>query len=300
MPSPHGPSRAGRSEVRPVGNVPAGTVCAFQTLSLFDDAHRPTGRYGAYVVLGRSDQLVAVEALDGVWTSMPSLDDVRTCGVLRSSNPSTPGTSSVPEQVVGCRPEDVPAMPDLTEVGAIDLTPAQQERLAATLRLRPGTVLADTGAVSWAVEWAWRRSHDREALDEEARLYHERMEQELAAARHRYETRTKHLTWEQLLSETPFGRWQTSPAVPDAFREEAVARVHQACRDAQALGAKPRRPAMRKILKGLVEWFNQANRHAGGVIETQEREEIIDVLQEIAVVSRQHALVEEFHRWRDW
>jgi hypothetical protein len=57
---------------------------------------------------------------------------------------------------------------------------------------------------------------------------------------------------------------------------------------------------VRSILKACVEWFNKADAEAGGVIETEEREDICAVLEELAFVARQKALVEEIDTWREW
>ena len=57
---------------------------------------------------------------------------------------------------------------------------------------------------------------------------------------------------------------------------------------------------MRAALKSCVEWFNAADERAGGVIETEEREDIFAVLEEMAHVARQKNLVEEIDAWRDW
>lgn len=57
---------------------------------------------------------------------------------------------------------------------------------------------------------------------------------------------------------------------------------------------------MRAVLKRCVEWFNEADEEFDGVIETEEREDIFGVLEEIAYVARQKSLVEEIDHWRNW
>jgi hypothetical protein len=57
---------------------------------------------------------------------------------------------------------------------------------------------------------------------------------------------------------------------------------------------------VRAILRKCVEWFNEADKIAGGVIETEEREDICAILEEMAFVARQKSLVEEVDSWRDW
>ena len=54
------------------------------------------------------------------------------------------------------------------------------------------------------------------------------------------------------------------------------------------------------MLKRTVEWFNAADEAAGNVIETEEREDIMTALEEIAHAARHKALVPEIDEWRDW
>jgi len=50
----------------------------------------------------------------------------------------------------------------------------------------------------------------------------------------------------------------------------------------------------------LVEWFNMMDAEHGYVIETEEREDICSVLEEIAFVARHPMLSDEIGNWRDW
>lgn len=84
------------------------------------------------------------------------------------------------------------------------------------------------------------------------------------------------------------------------FAKAARERIHSSVRMLQALGPKPRRPQVREILKSCVEWFNAEDAKFGGVIETEEREDICAALEEIAVVARQKTLAFEIDEWRDW
>ena len=54
------------------------------------------------------------------------------------------------------------------------------------------------------------------------------------------------------------------------------------------------------MLRACVEWFNEKDREFGGVIETEEREDICQVLRELAVVARQRSLAEEIDGSRSW
>ena len=88
--------------------------------------------------------------------------------------------------------------------------------------------------------------------------------------------------------------------LPEEFIREARNVVHDTCRALRALGSKPRKPDVRRLLRECVEWFNNADQQAGGVIETEEREDICAVLEEMAYVARQKSFADEIEDWRDW
>jgi hypothetical protein len=156
-------------------------------------------------------------------------------------------------------------------------------------------------AANAAAEGEWRWEHDREALLAESEKVKAKAAADRAAKEERYRTRLKNLTWEKLLSETPFDRWSRSPPFPShEFAEAARETIRQACRDLRELGPKPPKAKARAILKSCVEWFNKADQAAGGVIETEEREDICAILEEMAYVAKQKSLIEEIDEWREW
>lgn len=278
--------------------VAPGTVFGFRTAPMFEDSPPDTGRYGALIVLAHDADIVALGVLDGVWASMPAPDEVRDRPLLRCNCFFFKNSVAA----FACGVEDVPALAEFAEIGLVPLT-VEQTRVAEKYlgEDRTGRTYGFVDGASSDVEGEWRWAHDREALTHEYELQEQRRAQARAAAAERYETRLKGLTWERLLSESPFARWDPSPPFPPVeFREAATARVYEACRELQALGAKPRKSAARRALKELVLWFNDADDRAGGVIETEEREDIILVLEEIAHVARHPSLMEEVGLWRDW
>jgi hypothetical protein len=58
----------------------------------------------------------------------------------------------------------------------------------------------------------WR--NHRAAYEAEVKLERQAREAREAAARERYRMRLKALTWEKLMEEQPFPRWQESPPFP--------------------------------------------------------------------------------------
>jgi len=156
-------------------------------------------------------------------------------------------------------------------------------------------------AANHAAEGEWRWANDRECVIIEVEKENAKNEAERAAKEERYRTRLSKLTWEQLQSETPFARWSQSPPFPsEEFTDAARAVIRSACDSLNELGPKPRRADVRAVLKKTVNWFNEADKKAGGVIETEEREDICAVLEEMAHVARQKILLEEIDEWREW
>lgn len=286
-----------RSDLGPLA-VDAGTVFGFRTAPLFADSEPDTGRYGAFVVLGHDESVVVLGSLGGVWSQMPTLQEVAACKLLRCNRFAFNNTLAV----FACEVSDVPGLHELTRIGVTALNPEQQRIAAKYLNgQQVGRSFGSPDGVSNDVEGEWRWAHDREALLHEYELKQQREEQARRAAQERFETRLKGLNFDTLLTEDPFARWDPSPPFPSAeFREAATTRVLAAYRQLQALGAKPRRPAVRKVLRELVQWFAEADERAGGVVDTEEREDIALVLEEAAYAAKQPALVEEFATWMRW
>ena len=278
--------------------VEVGTVFSFRTSPACPTSPPDTGRYGAFKVVGRTDDTVALAALEGVWSEQPRLEDVAGASVLRNQRYSFGGRPAI----IGVTPDDTPTMDELTVLGVDPLT-EEQRRWGARFESEDivGLSYGTPDNVDVDVEGEWRWEHDRDAYVAEQEAETARREAVRQAEQEYFETRLKGLTWEQLLSETPFSRWDPSPPFPPAeFRDAAAARVHETCRALQAMTPKPRKADARRELRALVEWLNAADDAAGHVIETEEREDISLVLLEIAHVARHRSLVEEADAWRTW
>lgn len=76
--------------------------------------------------------------------------------------------------------------------------------------------------------------------------------------------------------------------------------LHDACRTLQGMGPKPRKTEVRAVLKACVLRLNDIDERAGGVIETEEREDLCAALEEIAFVARHPALIEDIGDWMTW
>lgn len=276
-----------------------GQVYAFRTSPFSEFAWPETGRFGAFKVLGVYDRFIVVAALAGIWPSRPMLEDTKRASILEEHRFAHTGRPAV----LGVTRDLWEPETDLTDVhllGELRLTANEQANAKAVSAFAIGTSFGTLSSINYAVEGEWRWANDRDKLVEEAALK-TASDNAKRAARERYRTRLSQLTWEQLLSETPFERWSPSPPYPpEDFTLAARKVVLDACVALRDLGAKPRRAEVRAVLKETVQWFNEADDRAGGVIETEEREDICALLEEMAHVARQKALVDEIDAWREW
>lgn len=291
----------GRGELEPAAESPAeGEIYAFRTTPCSDFAPPDTGRHATFKVLCVTEKVVGVAVLDGIWSASPTLDQASRAAILTEQRFAHRGDLAVFAVVrASWRPES--ALEALALLGRQRLSAAEREQ-AEAIRANPGRVgFAVLGTADVIAETEWRWANDRDALIAESDAQDASEEADRAAREERYNTRLKTLTFDQLLSETPFENWTPSPPFPPGdFTRAARAALHDACREIAALGAKPRKAEVRAILKRTVEWFNAADEEAGGVIETEEREDLYAALEEIAFAARQPALAAEIDQWRDW
>jgi hypothetical protein len=283
-----------------MGTVPTpGDLYSFRTEPFSEFSPSETGRYAAIKVIGRNEHTIAIAVLDRIWTAAPSLRQTRWASILAERRFAHDGRLAV--YGVDTKWWKSADLSDLAFLGRAGLGRRERKLAETILGYGDGAKYSRLSAANYAAEGEWRWVHDRAALTKEAELVGAKFQRELAAQEERYRTRLRMLTWDQLLSETPFERWAPSPPFPpEDFTAEARSVVRHACSALQALGPKPRRADVRAILKRCVDWFNEADERAGGVIETEEREDIFGVLEEMAHVSRQPALVDEMDGWRRW
>lgn len=278
----------------------AGQIYSFRTTPYSEFAPPHTERYAAFKILGTTEKHIVVAVLDGIWSAAPTLDDMHVRGILEEHRFSHTGRPAV----FGVQREwwkPATDLSDLKLVGTQRVSPSEQSFVDAIARHEVGTRFASIHHVNYAAEGEWRWSHERASFVEEIARRNAKNEAERRVKQERYRTRLTKLTWDQLLLETPFDRWSPSPPFPpEDFTLAARKIIQDACVALRELGPKPRKAEVRAILKATVTWFNDADEEAGGVIETEEREDICSVLEEMAHVARQKALVDEIDEWRDW
>lgn len=283
------------------GDPQPGQVYSFRTAPFSEFAPSPTGRFAAFKIIGITKKLVVVAVLEGIWSKPPTPDELSGCGILKEHRFAYLGGRPAVYGVNTAWWEPADLLDDLNHVATHTVSHIEQSLAAVVLNGEGGARYAGLGMVNASAEGEWRWNNDQAAFLDEVERKRAQFDAEQKAKEERYRTRLRKLTWEQLLVETPFARWSPSPPFPSAdFTKGAQATIREACLSLQALGPKPRKAEVRAILKQTVEWFNQADASAGGVIETEEREDIFAVLEEMAYVARQKSLVDEIDQWRDW
>jgi hypothetical protein len=277
----------------------AGKVYSFATAPYNEFSPAQTGRFSAFKIIGVSDDLYVVAVLAGIWPDPPTLQQAAKCEILAERRFAHSGQLAV----FGVNRQwwEANGLPSLAPLGIARISRLETKLATAVTSFAVGSRLSTLNAANWAAEGEWRWAHDRAALSAEADLQSVKAAERRAAIERRYRERLSKLTWDQLLSETPLSRWTREPPFPPAeFTAAARAKLRQACQDLRELGPKPRKAWVRKVLKDTVTWFNEADDANGGVIETEEREDICSALEELAFVAGQKSLVDEIDNWREW
>lgn len=268
-----------------------GDVCSFRTSPATEVSPRETGRYAALKMLGIARDGIAYVVLDGIFSAHPTLEQASKLPWLRRTRFTSKGDPACGIAYVHWEND----LQDFRVLGNVPLTREELELLSAIRSYGP----LSHASVHAEGEWRWR--HDRSAYEREIQSQRQAQEARIVAEQERYEKRLKGLTWEKLLEEQPFQRWDEHPPFPPPdFTAAAREQVRSVMLKLQALGPKPKKAEVRAVLRACVEWFNAKDDEYGGVVETEEREDICALLEELAFVARQRSLVDEVESWRTW
>lgn len=263
-------------------------------------------RYSVIKVLddnADNEGLPCVAVLDGLFDAPPTFKQVYTLGILHQNYGNFQDTPAVIRIIAP--DQNTPA--ELTHLGTITPKPPGLRGLfhkgvIEDYRLLDKYKTAGMWpSITFKMDLEWRWRHDRDALKHDQEAAEARRQEILRKEKERYTTRLRGLTLETLQKETPFATWDQDPVtLPKVFITKARAKIQDTIQELQALGERPRKPAVRKILKACAEWFNAADAKHGGIIETLERDDICDVFEELAHITKQKALYEELEDWREW
>lgn len=206
----------GAGHTSPPAQLAAGQVYSFRTSPYSEFAPPETNRHAAFKIVGVDPRYIAIAVLEGIWPTPPGLSETCKVSLLhehRFAHTGRPAVFGVNREF--WRPED------LAEVRFVGVQPVEREEAdhaEAIARLAPGSRFGALTHANYGAEGEWRWSHERESLLAEAALEEAKNVAARAAREERYRNRLSKLTWEQLLSETPFAHWTPSPPFPpEAF-----------------------------------------------------------------------------------
>lgn len=292
-----------QARIRPQSSpssIEPGQAYAFQTRPYFECSPAETHRFAAIKILAVNSEYVIVGVLDGIWPDVPSAKDIRSAPIINECRFAYAARVAVFGVVLEWWKPEI-ELNKFSFVGTLPISRTEQTLVNEIASYAPGSRFSKLRAADQAAEGEWRWANDQEAFVSEFEEMSAKHAAQRTAEDERKSTRLSKLTWEQLQSETPFESWAQSPPYPPKdFTEAARATIRSACDALKKLGPKPRKADVRAVLKATVMWFNEADGKAGGVIETEERDDIYAVLEEIAYVTRQKVLVEEIDEWRTW
>jgi hypothetical protein len=274
----------------PVVHFLPGDVVSFRTAPISEFGARETGRYAALKILAAAADRACFVVLDGVFDHPPELSEVAALSHLRRTRFNSQGRPAT----LWANFEEIDLI-EARHLGSVALTPDEQDIPGACRSFGPWSC-ASSDAEG---EWRWR--NDRAAFEAEVNAARQATETKLRSEKERRARRLKTLTWAQLLEERLLARWDAHPPYPPAeFTSAARDRLREAALALQALGPKPRKAEVRALLKATVNWFNAQDAEFGGVIETEEREDICAALEDLVAAANHQSLIEEIDEWRNW
>ena len=152
-----------------------------------------------------------------------------------------------------------------------------------------------------SIDHEYRAKFDEERWKCEIKAYGEKQDRIRREREERERQRLKKVTIPMLREETRFEDWDNrAQIVPPEFALGVRKRSKELLDDLGALGAKPRRKAVRGLLKAYIAWLNTFDGSFGYAIETEEREDLMVFVEELCWATKQKPLISEADSWRDW
>jgi len=146
-----------------------------------------------------------------------------------------------------------------------------------------------------------RAKFDESRWKSEIKAHTEKQERIRREREEREKQRLKKLTIQVLKGETQFEDWNNrTQIVPPKFALSVRKRSKVLLDDLGALGAKPRRKDVRRLLKAYISWLNELDGSFGYAIETEEREDLMVFVEELCWATKQKPLIAVADAWREW
>jgi hypothetical protein len=268
-----------------------GDIYTFKTHPFTEFSDPETNRYGAFKVISIKGELTLVAVMDVVTIAdRPTVKQVLASHVLIERRFSF--AQHTQPAVCNVYTEGISKYLRGVEF-SVNIAPSPEELRYASSR----ESYSSASWVSVAAEGEWRWVNDRDRLVAEWALHEEREKEKRDAEELRLKKRLKLLTWEQLLKEKHFSHWELPPK---QFTLESRKLINETIRKFQLLPAKPKRKLARRVLVEAILAFNLLDKKFGEVIETEEREDIMMLIDEIGYVAKQRSLVPELDELREW
>lgn len=146
-----------------------------------------------------------------------------------------------------------------------------------------------------------RAVHDAVRWSKEIEEYSARQEETRRKIEERQRTRLKGISLDILRNEILFENWDARVRIVPQKFTTFVRNISQTLlKDLASLGPKPRRPVARKLLESYTNSLNKIDGKFGYYIETEEREDLMQFLEDVCWAIKQKPLVVEIENWRNW
>jgi len=267
-----------------------GDIYSFRTTCVPRSLRSETNRFAALKVIGVAGSRVCFVVLEGIFDRHPTLTAVQRLPWLRNTRFVSAGDPACCWTITDeFRPRNIRLAGN---VGVTDDERALAENCRARSTLNAAATFAEA-------EWRWRNDHEAFVRDMEAdRRAEDVLREERVRAR---KERLKNLTWEGFAEQDLFHSWTSHPPFPPLeFTNLARERIRDVAKQLQSIGSNVTRAQVRDIVRNCVEWFNRKNLEFGEVIETEEREDLIQILEDLAAVAGHPSVASEVDRWRRW
>jgi hypothetical protein len=250
--------------------ISVGDVYCFRTEPLSVFSPRETGRFGILKILAADKKRIVWTILDGAFTDAPTFEMASLLGMI------------VVNEYDWSR-----------RYATFGVSPNEDNKLEAfswlgVAAVSAGEIESSNGCTGWTTwltashmaEYYWRSRYDADLLNDEL----EREKQAVASSPSGSPRRSKG-DWKSIAENQPFPDWSGQPHLPIEFVAGARAEVTRVVAVLRNLNSKVTAADVQKELKACVRWFNEADVQACGVIETEEREDILVMLSDIAVAT---------------
>lgn len=270
-----------------------GEVLTFPTEPYSHRSPSPTHRHAAIKILSvdRIQKTVIASVLDCISETQPRLADLQDAGIMHASPLFG---RPIREMIFNLTAPEGDA-PAFVSLGVLEVSDDEAKKMTS--------MYVPVDRLSANVEAAWRSAHDHENFDAEvSRL---RAEAELRASEVDTYRRDRllRLTIPGLMSETPLTAWDARAEFIPAQFSAAVRKCASAMlREILSAAASPNMDAVRLAMRSFVDQVrDETGRYPdASPIETLEREELFEFLEEVAWAAGQPGLAREIEDWCDW